>query len=1768
MALLVTALVLLVAGVGPSKDLLAVGSPAPLGGPGFDWRAWSPPSSIELGESIRLRFRLDDLTDSAEDGSISVSFPDLTQSGGDSSSYSSSQGSVRTDSYTSGTSRVKYYDRGDSIWNSRNSQVSARYLLVEPLDPDWPANASRTLELEVTPNETGVFRVFYRFWVCVDSYADCTRAPTGRDVDDTDQQGFDVGEFRIRVEQSNNPPSVSAVSPLQSLTIDVGDSVTFTARATDRDDNISQVDWYVDWSWENGQSLSQTGRIERSYTRRFSSAGTYRVEVEFSDTDGESDSVAWEVFAERSNHPPSVTPVSPLQSLTIDVGDSVTFAARATDQDDNISQVDWYVDWSWENGQSLSQTGRIERSYTRRFSSAGTYRVEVEFSDTDGESDSVAWEVFAERSNHPPSVTPVSPLQSLTIDVGDSVTFAARATDQDDNISQVDWYVDWSWENGQSLSQTGRIERSYTRRFSSAGTYRVEVEFSDTDGESDSVAWEVFAERSNHPPSVTPVSPLQSLTIDVGDSVTFAARATDQDDNISQVDWYVNRSWENGESLSQTGRIERSYTRRFSSAGTYRVEVEFSDTDGESDSVAWEVFAERSNHPPSVTPVSPLQSLTIDVGDSVTFAARATDQDDNISQVDWYVDWSWENGQSLSQTGRTERSYTRRFSSAGTYRIAVEFTDANGESDSVVWELSADDPNRPPSVSAVSPLVSLLVSAGESVTFTARGTDPDNNINQVEWYVNGQWESGQSLPLTGSVERTYRHTFSTGGNYRVEAVFTDDDGASDSVYRDLRAGQPPVVNDLGCSDTSVDIGETVSCSPSIGGGNPTEYLWGSVGGNPWNGTSRTYSTHWDTPGRKQIVFEACNNDGCDDGDHWVEVVPRVDPPPRIDRLDCSSTQVKTGEAVSCQPGISGGSPSRYLWRSNGGTPSSGNSSRFSTHWDSPGNKQISLEVCNDGGCVTSQHTVVVERDIPATLRVSASGEIVPGASIQVSGTGFPSSRSVSFVRIGGRTVQQRVRHSTDGNGQFIAEVTIPLLPPGNHDVVAEAGGKTATTSIRIEAAPLPNRPPMVSPITPLESLQLTVGSTQQFTAEATDPDNDLTKVEWFVNGGMESSEPIRASGTVSKSWSYRVPSSGNYRLTAKFTDAAGLNDSVEWRFEGMTAAQFHPPAPRVDDISCGSLTVSVGELVTCSPTVSGGDGSLYEWSGDGGDPSSGSDATFSTSWATLGQKEIEFETCNRLGSCDSGSQTITVEDVFYIGAQDTYQGELSFTGDHQLLKVFVSAGRRLRLELIEPQGVDFAFNVSLEDFEGEVTRSWSLNSFSRPKSIEIPTPAAGWYKVRIVSKRGQGEYEFNTRTDHAHLYLVVDDFSADHLSHILLFKSNCGSAGGTADNFTIIETNTESKIVRFDLDEADHITRSDCFYDLPEGDYWNLSIVRDIPWWQNLDYRKVWLSEATVDLAYDDVNWRLSSGPERYVGAWFNVCIPSCNPTLPEQAVAKLFRIFFFDDLEVTYVEESTRAERVEGGVWFGSNFIGVGLLVKFGKVVNRVWGPLSSKADDVWRWIRRVDDDAIEPALKSDWQRLGYEAFGEATGETISKLPIPSMDDLLTPSEFAKVRTRLDGVSAGEKWLAIRDRINKAQALTPNEIGFLGELQVAAAAKQLGLSLPNNWLRRPAGRAGRLTTDLDVLARLPSGELIAFESKGSWSNFASSFRPGRNSQRFVSDDKTYELMKMKAHLSLLLLEAKNAGAHSLVIVAKGSPKQNVKEWMVEQGIVFVRLAE
>ena len=166
--------------------------------------------------------------------------------------------------------------------------------------------------------------------------------------------------------------------------------------------------------------------------------------------------------------------------------------------------------------------------------------------------------------------------------------------------------------------------------------------------------------------------------------------------------------------------------------------------------------------------------------------------------------------------------------------------------------------------------------------------------------------------------------------------------------------QPPDIISPGCSPTSVETGQGVSCRPNLGGGTPSEYLWAALGGNPEGARTTTFSTYWTTPGDRRIILEVCNDGGCDVGEQSIRVSAPTSPPPDIISLGCSPSTVVTGQIISCRPNLGGGAPSEYLWAALGGHPEGARSTTFSTYWASPGNKRIILEVCNDGGCAMGE----------------------------------------------------------------------------------------------------------------------------------------------------------------------------------------------------------------------------------------------------------------------------------------------------------------------------------------------------------------------------------------------------------------------------------------------------------------------------------------------------------------------------------------------------------------------------------------------------------------------------------------------------------------------------------------------------------------------------------------------------------------------------------------------------------------------------------------------
>ena len=253
----------------------------------------------------------------------------------------------------------------------------------------------------------------------------------------------------------------------------------------------------------------------------------------------------------------------------------------------------------------------------------------------------------------------------------------------------------------------------------------------------------------NRAPTVSRVSPsASSLTLETGDSRTFQASATDPDANITSYEWTVKgHGVGNSGTLTDTGDVTRTFRHTFSTAGNYPVKATFTDDEGATGSVSWSVNVQEprpdpppppptSNNAPTVTIASPVSPVHLETGETRTFTARATDDDNNLTTWKWVVDKHGvlTDGRespevSFASTGRILKSFRHTFPDDGTYTVTVTFTDSSGESDSDEWRVEVEDP---PKVD------------DKSVTHTC-GTDPATPTAGDEFTIVSEVTAGEDL---------------------------------------------------------------------------------------------------------------------------------------------------------------------------------------------------------------------------------------------------------------------------------------------------------------------------------------------------------------------------------------------------------------------------------------------------------------------------------------------------------------------------------------------------------------------------------------------------------------------------------------------------------------------------------------------------------------------------------------------------------------------------------------------------------------------------------------------------------------------------------------------------------------------------------------------------------------------------------------------------------------------------------------------------------------
>ncbi len=227
-----------------------------------------------------------------------------------------------------------------------------------------------------------------------------------------------------------------------------------------------------------------------------------------------------------------------------------------------------------------------------------------------------------------------------------------------------------------------------------------------------------------------------------------------------------------------------------------------------------------TNQPPTASftfsPTSPL------VNQWVTFDGRASSDPDGT-----ITSWAWDFGDGATGTGS---QIQKRYSSGGTYTVALTVTDNRGATATTTRTVVVGTPNQPPTASfTFSP---TNPDPGENVLFNAAASsDPDGTITAYSWNF-GDGTTGTGMNITKA--------YTSAGTYVVTLTVTDNLGATGTTTRTIQVGTPPPPP------------PTLPGMPTID--KPGIYVWGDPE-NHWHVTVAG-DPSWTSPRPFEVTLEA------------------------------------------------------------------------------------------------------------------------------------------------------------------------------------------------------------------------------------------------------------------------------------------------------------------------------------------------------------------------------------------------------------------------------------------------------------------------------------------------------------------------------------------------------------------------------------------------------------------------------------------------------------------------------------------------------------------------------------------------------------------------------------------------------------------------------------------------------------------------------------------------------------------------------------------------
>ncbi len=634
-----------------------------------------------------------------------------------------------------------------------------------------------------------------------------------------------IGELNVLGIPSlgNQAPNGIIDSPAADVAIIVGGSITFAGTGTDPENDPS-----LTYQWDFGTGSGVPGSTQEDPgPQQFNNIGTYTVTLTVTDSSGVSDPTP----ATRTvdvipvvNLPPNGVIDSPADNVAIIVGESITFAGTGTDPENDPS-----LTYQWDFGAGSGVPGSTQKDPgPQQFNNIGTYTVTFTVTDSSGISDPTP----ATRTvdvipvgNLPPDGVIDAPVGNVAITVGDSITFAGTGTDPENDPS-----LTYQWNFGAGSGVPGStLEDPGPQQFNNIGTYTVTFTVTDSSGVSDPTP----ATRTvdvipvgNLPPDGVIDAPVDNVSITVGDSITFAGTGTDPENDPS-----LTYQWDFGAGSGVPGSTQEDPgPQQFNNIGTYTITFTVTDSSGVPDPTPATRFVSVQDNSSSLIlqagwtllyvdseelvgapgdavlafdgdpstlwhtqwlngfPAHP-HEIQIDLGaiyeiDGFRVLPRQDGSDNGrINQFEFYVspdglDWGNPVVTGTLPDSTSEQEITFAPVQGGYVRL-VSLNAHDSDPWATIGEFNLlgtlSSGNPPPNGFIDSPAGDVVISVGESVTFSGTGTDPENDPSLTY-----QWNFGAGSGVPNSTqEDPGPQQFNNIGTYTVTFTVTDSSGLSD-----------------------------------------------------------------------------------------------------------------------------------------------------------------------------------------------------------------------------------------------------------------------------------------------------------------------------------------------------------------------------------------------------------------------------------------------------------------------------------------------------------------------------------------------------------------------------------------------------------------------------------------------------------------------------------------------------------------------------------------------------------------------------------------------------------------------------------------------------------------------------------------------------------------------------------------------------------------------------------------------------------------------------